>query len=135
MIALTLAACMTHMAKIDGQVDPSEEREIVKLANKFPQFKDEIYAVVHKVSEAQNTDAVYEMLRKARTILTAEGIMVVMAQIAKVLLADGRIDPKEEQLMKEYLLICGIPRNLYGDIINRVNSKKLQRQEIGEYAR
>jgi hypothetical protein len=60
------------------------------------------------------------MLNRAKEILTAEGIMLMLAQIVKVLLADGKIDKKEEKLMREYLLVCGVPRNIYNEIIDRV---------------
>jgi hypothetical protein len=46
--------------------------------------------------------------------------MVIIAQIAKVLKADGKIDKKEEALMKVYMLVCGIPRNLYGEVIKNI---------------
>ena len=50
------------------------------------------------------------------------GIMIIIGSVARVLLADGKIDKREEKLMKEYLVACGIPKSLYKDIINKVKS-------------
>jgi len=120
MMALTLTACMTHMAKIDGKIDPSEKKEILKVTEKFSQFKKEIDEVYDKVAKSKNTDFVFNILTKARQILTTQGIMMVLGQAARVLLADGKIAKKEETLMKEYMLVLGVPRELYSEIITNV---------------
>jgi len=120
MFAMTLAACMTHMAKIDGHISDSELREIKKLSKKFKEYKADIEKVVDKVSKSKNDEYVYEMLRNAKQVLTTEGNMIIIAQVTKVLLADGKIDKAEEKLLKEYMLICGIPQDLYSSIIEGV---------------
>ena len=124
MFATTLAACMTQMAKIDGKISSEEEKQIKDVSKNFKKYQSDINSVIAKVKKSKNNEEVYEMLRKARTILTAEGVMIMIAQIAKVLLADGKIDKKEEELMKEYMLICGIQKDLYKDIIERVKKGK-----------
>ncbi len=118
--AVTLAACMTHMAKIDGSISKEEKQEIDKLKKNFSKYKTDIQNTVDKVNKSNDNEEVFRMLRNASGILTAQGIMLMIGQIARVLLADGRIDKKEEKLMKEYLLACGVPRNLYSEIIEKV---------------
>lgn len=125
MFAVALASCMTHMAKADGKVSKEEKEHIDKILSKFPkQFKKDIDAAKEKVMKSKNDDVVFNILRNAQKILTAEAFMVIIAQIAKVLLADGKIDKKEEQLMKEYMLVAGIPRELYDDMIKRIKEGK-----------
>ncbi len=119
-IATTLAACMTHMAKIDGNICKEELKEINKIKTKFPQYKKEIEKVISDVKKSKNDEYVFNILRNARTILTMDGIAMLIGQVARVLLADGKIDKKEEKLMKEYLLVCGIPREMYDQIISQV---------------
>ncbi|MCH8904857.1 MAG: hypothetical protein IIA45_13200, partial [Bacteroidetes bacterium] len=56
-------------------------------------------------------------------VLTSEGIMILIGQAARVLLADGRIDKAEEKLMKEYLLVCGLTKDLYASVIEMAKEK------------
>ena len=118
--AITLVACMTHMAKIDGTIAKEEKDHINKVIDKFPKMKKELQDTFSKFSKGNKGKEVEQMLIKARQLLTAEGIMMLIGQVAKVLLADGRIDKKEEKLMKEYLLICGIPKDLFPQIIDKL---------------
>jgi tellurite resistance protein len=53
-------------------------------------------------------------------MITAEGAAMMMASVARVLLADGKIDPKEEKLMKRYIKAMGMPASVYGIAIARV---------------
>jgi uncharacterized tellurite resistance protein B-like protein len=127
-MAVTLAACMTHMAKIDGKISESEKKEIKHLEKIAPEFKKDIENTVKEVSTAKNNEKVYSLLRNAGKVLTADGIMIIIGQVARVVLADGKIDKKEEELMKEYMLVCGVPRELYSTIIEKVkqNLKKVE---------
>ena len=118
--ATTLAACMTHMAKIDGSISREERKELEDLSKKFKEFSTDIKKTIDKISKSKKDDDVFDLLSQARNILTAEGIMLIIGQVARVLLADGKIDKKEESLMKEYLLVCGIPRDLFNEIVDKV---------------
>lgn len=121
--AVALAACMTHMANIDGKISKEEKEEIKKLKTSLPEFKSEIDSTVERISKDKNDSEVFSVLSKARSVLTVEAITMIVAQVARVLLADGKIDKKEEKLMKEYLLACGIPREMYSQIIEKVKGK------------
>jgi len=121
LFASTMAACMTHMAKIDGHISPEEMDEIRAVGHKFPQFQNDIGQAVQRVAGSNDDNHVYQMLQQCTEVLTADGTMVLISQVAKVLLADGRIDPNEERLMRQYMQICQIPQELYRDILSRVN--------------
>ena len=125
--AIALAACMTHMAKADGKISKEEKDEIKKVTSNFPEFKEDINKVMQKVNKSKSDDDVFKILRQAQKYLTAEAVMLLIGQLARVLLADGRIDKAEEKLMKEYLLACGLDRTLFNVIIQKVkegNKKK-----------
>ena len=119
MFATTLAACMTHMAKIDGKISKEENEELKKLSKELPDFKNEIEKTIDQVKSSKDEELVFSMLRNSSKILTSSGLSLIFNRIAKVLLADGKIDKKEEELLKEYMLICGIPRDLYSTIIKK----------------
>ena len=120
LFATTLAACMTHMAKIDGHISKEEQAEIKSATKHFSGFKKDIEKTIDKVKRSKNDEIVFNMLRDAAGILSAQGIMAIIAQVTRVLLADGRIDKAEEKLLKEYLLVCGIPRGMYKEIVAKV---------------
>jgi len=124
MYATTLVACMTHMAGVDGNISKEEQHEIDNLATNFPEFKKDITETIKSVKKAKTDDVVFAMLKQASSILTSVGIMTIIGQAGKVLLADGKISKEEEKLMKEYLLVCGIPRDLYSDIIDKLKKQK-----------
>ena len=120
--ATTLAACMTRMAKIDGTISKKEKQEITKISGSkaFSKYKKDVEKTIEKVSRSKDDEEVFEMLRKAKATLTADAVFIIIGQVARVVLADGKIDKKEEALMKEFLLACGIPRDIYGKIIDKV---------------
>ncbi len=116
----TLFACMTHMANIDGEISDKEILEINRMRDKFNDFETEIDEIIYKVKESDNPEEfVYSILRQSSENLTSKDIMSIIGESAKVLLADGKITKDEERLLKEYLLVCGIPKDLYSTIIGR----------------
>ncbi|MCF8371654.1 MAG: TerB family tellurite resistance protein [Bacteroidales bacterium] len=114
----TLVSCMTHMAGIDGHYSEEEEKEIENVKKQFPDFSKEINEAVAKMKATSNPeDLVFESLRKCSQVLTTEAILSIIGFCARVLKADGQIDAREEMLMKEYLLVCGIPKSKYKEIV------------------
>ena len=63
---------------------------------------------------------VYGYLRKASEGLTTEGILMLIAEIARMVLSDGKIDKEEERLMKSFMLICGLSEDLYETVLSKV---------------
>ncbi|MCT4637640.1 MAG: zinc-ribbon domain-containing protein [Bacteroidales bacterium] len=116
----TLFACMTHMANIDGEITENEAIEIDRMRNKFKDYKADIDEVIYKVKESDNPEEfVYAILRQSSVRLTSKDIMSIIGESAKVLLADEKITKEEERLLKEYLIVCGIPKDLYSTIVGK----------------
>lgn len=126
--ARALVACTTQMAVIDGDYASEEETVIHSTADQFPNMKDELMHIIEqiKANPQENEEYVYNLLRDCLPVITAEGIMLLIAQAANVLLADGKIDKAEEALMKEYLLICGIPKATYNTILEKMSQPSPQ---------
>jgi len=118
MFALTLAACMTHMSRIDYEVSIEELDGIYNMTRTYSEFEKEMDEIIDQVRESEDDEIVFNMLRDAALVLPKIAIMLIISQVAKVLLADGVIHPNEEWLLKEYLRICGIPQNLYQNVID-----------------
>ncbi|EDP94579.1 TerB family tellurite resistance protein [Kordia algicida OT-1] len=131
--ARALVAAMTHMSVIDGDFAAEEEREIMDAIEQFGDVKPELMQVMEQVKRDQNKDNfVFNLLNEARNELSAEAIMNILAQAGVVLLADGIIDKSEENLMKEYLIACGLPKDMYRTIIDKLQTKNIAEDEIEE---
>lgn len=125
--ANALIAAMTHMAIIDNDFAPEEEREIHDTIKKYPQFEDELIGTMNLVKENGNNDNyVFNLLNQVRNELSSEAILNLTAQAAVVLLADGKIEKEEETLMKEYLIACGIPKDFYKTLLDKLKKVEVQ---------
>ncbi len=126
LFAKALAASMTHMAMIDGDYAKEEEREIIDTINNFPQYKDELVSIVENVKEKGNeNNYVFDLLSKVRYALSSEALLNLLAQSAIVLLADGKIEKEEETLMKEYLIACGLPKEFYKTLLDKLKKVEI----------
>lgn len=131
--AKAVIAAMTHMAVIDGDFAKEEEREINDVINAFEEFKDELWNVHQAVRTNLNKDnQVFNFLYDARSELSSEALLNILAQAGVVLLADGSIEKEEEMLMKDYLIACGLPKDLYSEIINKLKQKDMSKIKEGQ---
>ena len=128
-----LIAAMTHMAVIDGDYADEEEREINDAMENFEEFKHELLQVHREVKVNLNKDnQVFNYLNEARSQLSSESLMNILAQAAVVLLADGAIEKEEEDLMKEYLIACGLPKDMYYTLIEKLKQKDMTNLQEGQ---
>lgn len=124
--AKALVASMTHMSIIDGDFAQEEEREIMDAIEGFSEIKDELMAIHDTVKAKGNQDnQVFNFLNEARNELSSEALINILAQAAVVLLADGSIEKEEENLMKEYLIACGLPKEMYQTLIDKLMQKDM----------
>ncbi len=124
--AKALVASMTHMSIVDGNFAPEEEREIMDAIEGFPEMRDELMIIHKNVKVNANKDnQVFDYLNSARSELSSEALINILAQAAVVLLADGAIEKEEETLMKEYLIACGLPKEMYQTLIDKLKQKDM----------
>jgi len=131
--AQALIAAMTHMAMVDGHYAEEEDREIQDVIENFDEFKHELLQVHREVKVNLNKDnQVFNYLSEARNALSAESLMNILAQAAVVLLADGAIEKEEEDLMKDYLIACGLPKDMYHTLIEKLKKKDMTDLQEGQ---
>ncbi|WP_281988907.1 TerB family tellurite resistance protein [Aquimarina aggregata] len=124
--AKALIAAMTHMAIIDEDFASEEEREIKDAIEGFQEMKEELLAIHENVKvNANMNNQVFDFLNSARNELSSEALINILAQAAVVLLADGTIEKEEENLMKEYLIACGLPKEMYQTLIDKLKQKDM----------
>ena len=117
---------MTHMALIDNDYAQKEEREINDMISKFPDYTAELNAIHLKVKANGNKDNyVFNFLIEARDLLSSEALMNLLAQAGIILLADGSIDKREEELMKDFLVACGLPKEFFPVLIDKLKVKEV----------
>lgn len=120
-----LVASMTHMATVDAHFAPEEEREIDEMIAKVPDYQEFLNSIKEKVRTTGNQDNyVFNLLNKVREVLSNEAVLNLLAQSAVVLLADGKIEKAEKQLMEEYLIACGLSKDFYQVLIDKL--KKIE---------
>jgi len=112
-LAKALAACMTYMAQVDGKISKEEQKEIDMLLKHMPNSRAEIKKVIDQVKKTKDKEYVFKVLKEAREFLTADGVMFIIGVLARIIMADGKIDKKEEKLMKEFLKACDLPEEMY----------------------
>ncbi|HPF10913.1 MAG TPA: zinc-ribbon domain-containing protein [Flavobacteriaceae bacterium] len=131
--AKALIASMTHMAVIDDHLAKEEEREIMDAIENFDEFKAELMDLYEAVKTHKNKDnIVFNYLNEARELLSSETIINILAQAAIILLADGSIEEEEEQLMKEYLIACGLPKDFYHTLLEKLQKKDVSKLKEGQ---
>ncbi|MBG6133383.1 tellurite resistance protein [Aquimarina sp. EL_43] len=132
--AKALIASMTHMSIIDGDFAAEEEREIMDAIEGFLEMKEELMAIHQNIKATGNQDnQVFNFLNEARNELSSEALINILAQAAVVLLADGAIEKEEENLMKEYLIACGLPKEMYQTLIDKLMQKdmtKIKKEQL-----
>ncbi len=124
--ALAVISAMTHMAMIDGNYAIEEDREIMDMITHFEGMEEELKLLVDKIkSEGNKDNQVMDALNAARSALSSEALLNILAQAGVVLLADGSIEKEEEDLMKDYLLACGLPKDMYASLIEKLKVRQL----------
>ncbi len=117
----TLIACLSYMAKVDGHIAKEEEAIIQKAISSFSDNSKALNDIYANVKNGKyKKDDIYAYLRKASEVLTSEGILMLIAELARIILSDGKIDKEEEKLMKSFMLICGLSEDLYDTILSKV---------------
>lgn len=119
--AKTLVATMVHMAMIDGDFAKEEEEYIEDIKLQFSDYSTDVNEAYDFVkTKGNHENYVFNLLNASRDMLSSEGLLTILAQSAKVLLADGRIEKEEEDLMKEYLVACGLPKDMYKTLLDKI---------------
>lgn len=117
--ASTLTSCLAHIALFEKSCSEPVEKQIWKIRKSFAGFDDDINEALAKVRASANPeDIVYPALRHSSQKLTPGVMMQIIARCAKILDRDCDMGEKAETLIKEYMLVCGIPKNKYEEIMN-----------------
>jgi uncharacterized tellurite resistance protein B-like protein len=109
-LALDLAVLMVEVMRRDGRLDPSEKQAILEaLEQRFALSRDEALTLLDRAKDED--DRAYDLHRFTSPIVkhfsAAERIDMVR-DLWQVAMADGHIDPYEEQLIRRIAELVGI---------------------------
>ena len=125
-LAKALIGTMTHMAIIDDDLDKQEEALIMESIETFDDIKSELLEVLSNVKQYKNSNNyVFNLLNDARDRLSAETLTNILHKVCLVLLSDNKIDKREEDLIKEYFIACGLPKDMYEIVLNKLKDNTI----------
>ena len=118
LFALTLVACATYMAVIDEGMARKEKKKLREIIDEVQGLAD-VHAVANRIlnSEDKSKEEVFSLLRQATQQLTHEAIILLLARVAEMLLADGEISAEEKRLMHRFLGVAGLSDSLYETVL------------------
>ena len=109
-ISLAVTAVMVEIMHIDGKLDEAEHNEIITAVEKrFSLSTDEVHELVEKAKKAQ-ADAT-DMHRFTSQIIkhySTEERIDFLKQLWQIAMADGHVDPYEEQLIRRTAELIGV---------------------------
>lgn len=123
-IALAVAALMIEIMRMDGRLEKAEHEQVLQLLQQRFQLTDEdIHALVeHAGATAEQALDLHQFTSVViRHYSTAER-QDIIADLWRVAIADGHIDPYEEQLIRRTSELIGLPHRQFIEA-------KLQAQE------
>lgn len=109
-LALDLAVLMVEVMRRDGRLDPAEKKAILQaLMQRFELSREQAMTLLDRASDED--DRAYDLHRFTSPIVKhfsiAERIGMVR-ELWQVAMADGHIDPYEEQLIRRIAELIGV---------------------------
>jgi uncharacterized tellurite resistance protein B-like protein len=90
---------MFEIAVIDGNIDKSELEFIKKRAQNFADDNSSVPSIIKKiVDETENSTSIYPTIKKINDSYSKSKKLELLALLWKLIAADNKIDPYEENL-------------------------------------
>jgi len=114
-VALAVAALMTEIMRMDGKLDPAEHKQIVrKLEQRFGLGNQEAQQLIDEAG--RETDQAQDLHQFTSVVVksfrTQERIHI-LSELWQVAMADGYIDPYEEQLIRRIADLLGLDHSQF----------------------
>ena len=115
-VSLAVTALMVEVMRMDGKLDEAERSEIVLAVEKrFGLSQTEINALIEQASiEVEQALDLHQFTSTVvKSFSTAER-QKILSELWSVAMADGRVDPYEEQLLRRMAELMGLDRRSVG---------------------
>jgi len=114
-ISLAVTAMMVEIMLIDGKLDNKEQQTIVKAVRKrFSLTKMEVDTLIEeaKIAHDKSTD-LHQFTSQILKHYSTQERIDFLAELWQIAMADGEIDPYEEQLIRRVANLVGVYHNEY----------------------
>ena len=114
-VSLAVTALMVEIMRMDDKLEDAEHSAIMlAIEQRFSLSEDEIHALIEQAK--QEVDQALDMHQFTSAVVkgfsTAERIDI-LSQLWSIAMADGYVDPYEEQLLRRIADLLGLHHSLY----------------------
>ncbi|PIX55288.1 MAG: hypothetical protein CO188_13595 [Zetaproteobacteria bacterium CG_4_9_14_3_um_filter_54_145] len=109
-VALAVAALMTEVMRMDGKLDAAEQSHIVsKLETRFALGSAEVHRLIEQAGrETEQALDLHQFTSVVVKSFCTEERIHILVELWQVAMADGHIDPYEEQLIRRIAELLGL---------------------------
>ncbi|MDX8397783.1 MAG: TerB family tellurite resistance protein [Mariprofundaceae bacterium] len=116
-LSLALTVLMVHVMQQDDQIHPNEESEILQAIQKrFDLPESTAKKVIEKaIIEAQTASDLHQFTFPLIKAFSQKERIEIIAQLWRVAMADGHIDPHEEAIIRKTAELIGVHHHQFID--------------------
>lgn len=109
-ISLAVTAVMIEIMHIDGELEEAEHNEIIVAVEKrFGLSTDEVHKLVEKAKQAKaNANDLHQFTSQIIKHYSTEERIDFLKELWQIAMADGHVDPYEEQLIRRTAELIGV---------------------------
>lgn len=109
-ISLAVTAVMIELMHIDGELEDAEHNQIMVAVEKwFGLSTDEVHKLVEKAKLAKaNANDLHQFTSQIIKHYSTEERIDFLKELWKIAMADGHVDPYEEQLIRKTAELVGV---------------------------
>jgi len=109
-VALAVAALMTEVMRMDGKMDAAERTHIVgRLEQRFGLSRTAVHRLIEDAGrETEQALDLHQFTSVVVKSFTTEERIQILADLWQVAMADGYVDPYEEQLLRRIAELMGL---------------------------
>ncbi len=109
-ISLAITAVMVEIMHIDGKLDEAEHNEIITAVEKrFGLSTQEVHELVEQAKkEVGNANDMHQFTSQIIKHYTTEERIDFLKELWQIAMADGHVDPYEEQLIRRTAELIGV---------------------------
>jgi len=109
-VSLAVAALMVEIMRMDGKLDSAEHSHIVcTLEKRFGLAKTEVHQLIEQASsETEQAMDLHQFTSVVVKSFTTPERIHILAELWQVAMADGHVDPYEEQLIRRIAELIGL---------------------------
>ena len=109
-LALAVAVLLVEVMRIDGRLDKAEHNEIVQaLEKRFQLTEEEVLQIIEQAKlESSRANDLHKFTSQVISHFPTDERIDILRELWRVAMADGHVDPYEEQLIRRTAELIGV---------------------------